>query len=81
MKKVLSKIWAGWKKIALKIGRFNTIILTSLFYLLMLAPMGAVMRLFGWDPLETSRRHLEKSSNWKPITDGEPSMESLHHQS
>ena len=69
MKKVLSKIWSGWKKIAFKIARFNTIILTSLFYLVLLAPMGAVMRLFGWDPLQSSRRHFDSKTNWKPIDD------------
>ncbi len=81
MKKVLSKIWSGWKKIAFKIGRFNTIILTSLFYLLLLAPMGAVMRLFGWDPLESSRHSLKSKTNWKPIKESEPTVDSLHHQS
>ena len=81
MKKVLSKLWSGWKKIAFKIGRFNTIIIISLFYLLVLAPLGLVMRLFGWNPLETGRRHFESESNWKPVRDSEPTMESLHHQS
>lgn len=81
MKKVLLKIWSGWKKIAFKIARFNTIILTSLFYLLLLAPMGAVMRLFGWDPLQSSRRRFEGKTNWKIIEDGEPTIESMHHQS
>jgi hypothetical protein len=81
MKKVLLKIWSGWKKIAFKIARFNTIILISLFYLLLLAPMGAVMRLFGWDPLQSSRHYLDSKTNWKPVEEGEPTMESLHHQS
>jgi hypothetical protein len=81
MKKVLSKVWSGWKKIAFKIARFNTIILTSLFYLLLLSPMGAIMRLFGWDPLQSSHRRLEDKTNWKAIEDGEPTLESMHHQS
>ena len=81
MKKIAIKIWNGWKKIALKIARFNTALLLTLFYFLILAPIGGVFRLFGWDPLRVKRRHHSKTTNWTPVVDGEPDIQSLRHQS
>jgi len=81
MKKLARKIWNGWKKVALKIGRFQTALLLTLFYFLVLAPFGALFRLFGWDPLKTSRRHLRSGTNWSDVADGEPDLESLRRQS
>jgi len=81
MKKFALRIWNGWKRIALKIARFQTALLLTLFYFLMLAPIGSVFRLFGWDPLQTGRRHRRKNSNFSDIIDCEPDLPSLKRQS
>jgi hypothetical protein len=81
MKKIALRIWNGWKKIALKIARFQTALLLTLFYFLMLAPLGSLFRLFRWDPLQTGRRHHRKDSNWSRVVDGEPDLPSLRRQS
>ena len=59
MRKFARKIWNGWKKIAIKIGRFNTIVFLSIFYFLVLTPVGLLFNLFGWDPLEMKKRSLK----------------------
>ncbi|MFQ6007771.1 MAG: hypothetical protein ACE5K8_02360 [Candidatus Zixiibacteriota bacterium] len=81
MRNVSKKIWLGWKKVALKIARFQSTLLLTLFYFLILVPLGLVFRLFGWDPLESRRSCLSKTSNWKPVTCGEPSLVDMHRQS
>lgn len=81
MKKFLKAFWEGWKKFALRLGRFQTMLLISIFYFLVIAPLGALFRLFGWDPLETGGFKSNKSSSWKKISDSSPELESLKHQS
>ena len=81
MKKVLSNIWAGWKRIAHTIGRFQTRLLISLFYVLVISPLGLIMRLFGWDPLEVRRSKAHRDTNWKPAAPEEPNLDSMRRQS
>ncbi|MEW5993702.1 MAG: hypothetical protein AB1744_04815 [Candidatus Zixiibacteriota bacterium] len=81
MKQFLRKIWAGWKKVALRLARIQTAVLLSLFYFLLFAPLGLLFKLFGWDPLEVRRKHWRRMSNWKPIERGEPDLKSLRRQS
>lgn len=81
MRKFARKVWNGWKKIAIKIGRFQTALFLSIFYFVILVPVGAIFRLFGWDPLETRKQQRERPSNWKPVSQNEPDLEALRRQS
>ena len=81
MKKFFQNIWNGWKRIALKIGRINTVILLTVFYFLILAPTGLIFKLFGWDPLNSSKKSGLSKSNWKEIRDQKPDINSLFRQS
>jgi len=75
------KLWAGWKKIALKIGRFNSMLLLSIFYLLIISPLGMIFKIFGWDPLESSQKKRNTKSNWKKFNIQEIDYESMKRQS
>ena len=81
MKKFLKRVWKGWKKVAHRIGRFQTMLLITLFYFLVIAPLGLLFRLFGWDPLETRSFKSNKHSNWKKFDSKLHEFESLKHQS
>ena len=81
MRKFARKVWNGWKKIAIKIGRFQTALLLSIFYFLILVPVGSLFKLFGWDPLEARKRCCKRPSNWKEIGKDEPDIEALRRQS
>jgi len=81
MKKLLSDIWAGWKRIAHVIGRFQTRVLITIFYFLIISPAGLLGRLFGWDPLDTRASKRRGATNWKPVVPEEPDIESLRRQS
>ena len=81
MKKFFAGLWAGWKRFAHVLGRFQTRVIITVFFGLIVSPIGLVMRLGGWDPLEVGRRKARRGSNWKPVADGEPDRESLRRQS
>lgn len=81
MKHILQKIWSGWKSIAHKIARVQTVILLTLFYFLILTPMGFLFRLFRWDPLQSRSRNMGKETNWRNADKGEPDLESMRRQS
>ncbi|HEY2105436.1 MAG TPA: hypothetical protein VGH29_06600 [Candidatus Binataceae bacterium] len=46
----LRELWAGWKKIARKIGDFQARVLMTVFYFVLLAPFALVVRRTS-DPL------------------------------
>jgi hypothetical protein len=56
-------------------------LLISLFYFLVIAPLGTLFRLFGWDPLDTKGFKSSKQSNWKKIDSKSHEFESLKRQS
>ena len=81
MKKFVKKFWEGWKRAAHAFGRFQTRVIITLFYFLILCPISGVMRLFGWDPLQTRLSKHKQSTNWRPVNNSEPDLESLRRQS
>lgn len=50
----LKKIWAGYKRVAHKIGDFQARVLLTLIYAVIVLPLGLAIRLFS-DPL-----HIKK---------------------
>ena len=81
MKKILKKLWEGWKWTAHRIGRFQTRVIVALAYLLVLSPLGLIGRMVGWAPLEINRKNLKKKTNWKEVRDREPDLDSMRRQS
>lgn len=66
MKAFLSRIWAGWKKVAHAMGVFNTYLLLSVLYFLFI-PFFSLVRFS--DPLS---KRLGAASYWrdrKPVPD------------
>ena len=61
---ILKKIWAGWKFIAHKIGVFNTKLLLTITYFLMISLISLVVRLLGRDLLD--KRFRPRPSYWHP---------------
>lgn len=81
MKSVLKRIWEWWKPIGLAIGRFQTKVIISIFYFLIISPFGLIMRLFGWDPLRVRKSKVKAGTNWQDVKQPEPDLESLRRQS
>lgn len=81
MKKTLKRFWEKWQKVAHKIGRFQTMILVSLFYLLVISPLGLAFKLFGWDPLESRKSKRHSGTNWKAVERKDNDLASLKRQS
>jgi hypothetical protein len=60
---VLSRLWARWKVIARKIGDVQSKLMLCVFYFVILAPFGLVVRMWS-DPLRLTRHGM---SQWLPI--------------
>jgi hypothetical protein len=57
---MLRRLWEGWKVIAHKIGTFQSRILLTVFYYLILMPFGLSLQLLA-DPLHLRR---QQGSHW-----------------
>ncbi|MGA8150823.1 MAG: hypothetical protein WB952_07730 [Terriglobales bacterium] len=54
----LKRLWQGWKRIAKKIGNFQSRVLLTIFYFTIVLPFGVAARLFS-DPLRIKKRPAE----------------------
>lgn len=61
--RILKRLWAGWKRVAEKIVRVQTLILLTLLYIILILPFGILASLFG-DMLGI--RRPAGSSFWRP---------------
>ncbi len=59
---ILKKLWDGWKRVAEKIVRVQTLILLTLLYVILILPFGFLASLLG-DPLGV--RRPAGSSLWR----------------
>lgn len=78
MKKFFSTLWELWKKFGRLLGLINTEIILFIFYFLIFAPMGLIMRLFGHDLLNLKAK---KQSSWKDVKIGQFDNEKAKRQS
>jgi hypothetical protein len=58
---LLNPLRLVWDKIGHVLGTINTYVLLTLFYFLILSPLGMIMRLFGKDILKTKLSPKQKS--------------------
>ena len=76
MKSVLRKGWEGWKAFARIIGNFNSRLILTLFYFLV---VGIVSLLVGrWQ--NTLKKHPPSQSNWLPVQKKEETLADLRRQ-
>ena len=54
MKNQLNDLWQRWQKVAKKIGDFQARLILSLFYLIIVLPIGLIARMFS-DPLSLKK--------------------------
>ena len=62
---MLRRLWEGWKCVSRAIGNFQARVLLTIFYVVLVAPIGLLVRLFA-DPLRIRRpceRWLEKDAD------------------
>lgn len=60
---LLARPAAGWGRVGHALGWFNSRVLLTLMFLLIIWPIGAISRLFGVDPLDSRKR---SDSFWSP---------------
>jgi len=79
MKKFFSAIWRGWKKFAHKLGIFNTyVILTLCYWIVML--LAAIFPIILRKDLLDKRMPKKPESMWKEHKPIEPTFENTRRQ-
>ena len=78
MKRILSVIWAGWKKFAHKLGVFNTYVILTIMYFLVFSVVSILMRLFKPDLLD--KKWDAAGPMWKPRPPSNPALEEARRQ-
>ena len=73
---MLKKAWSKWKVFAQKVGNFQARVILSLFYFLLVTPIGILIRLFG-DPL---RLKQYAKSYWLPKEPKENNLDEAKRQ-
>ena len=76
--KALEELHDKWLRFAHVLGWFNTRLLLSLFYYLVITPVGVVMRLFGRDPLD--RKWASEQKSYWITRDEQRSHDHYEHQ-
>ena len=78
VKKAFKMAWARWKKAAAIVGRFQTRILLTVFYVLVVGPASLIAKLFRHDPLN---RRIDKDADyWKDHDATGSDLERARHQ-
>jgi hypothetical protein len=72
----LRRIWEAWKRLARRIGEFNSRVLLTLLYIVLLIPFGLGLRLVA-DPL---RRRKPVASNWIVRAEAPATLEEARRQ-
>ncbi len=76
MKSALKVLWEKWKAFAHLIGNFNSRLILTLFYFLV---VGVVSLLVGrWQ--NTLRKRAPSDTNWKPVASGQTDLAGLRRQ-
>ena len=78
MKRFFSAIWAGWKTFAHKLGVFNTYVILTIFYFVILAIVSILVRIFKPDLLD--KKWDVDGPLWKPRPPSNPSLEEARRQ-
>ncbi len=65
--RLLARIWAGWKRIAKKIGNFQARVFLFLFYFTVFCPFALAVR-WTSDPLSIKKG---APPGWLPLPEGE----------
>lgn len=53
---LLSPVYRGWIKLSMVLGFINSKILLFIIFYIIIAPMGLVARIFGFDPMRRKRK-------------------------
>lgn len=76
---MLRDLWNRWLVLAQKIGKFQSRIILTLVYLVIVLPFGLGVRLFA-DPLRTRRHSAQTQSSWSARATGDVDLEASHRQ-
>jgi hypothetical protein len=76
---VLRDLWNRWLVLAQKIGKFQSRIVLTVAYFVIVLPFGLGVRLLA-DPLRIRRQPADASSNWSARQTHDVDLDASHRQ-
>jgi hypothetical protein len=73
---ILRRAWEGWKRFAHVLGVFNTRVIMTVLYFLIVLPVGVIFRMVS-DPLQLAE---PKETNWVELPPQEHALEEARQQ-
>ncbi|HHL39094.1 MAG TPA: hypothetical protein ENJ37_01170 [Deltaproteobacteria bacterium] len=73
----MKRLWEKWKVLAVKIGEFNSRVILTVFYFVIMLPFGVGARLFS-DPLSMKRKR--NASYWVDREAAAPTLQDAKRQ-
>jgi hypothetical protein len=70
------RAWEGWKRFAHKLGVFNTRVIMSILYFLVVLPTGLIFKALS-DPLQLTE---PKDTNWVPLPQHDHNLDTARQQ-
>jgi hypothetical protein len=75
----LRDLWNRWLVLARKIGKFQSRIVLTVVYFVIVLPFGVGVRLLG-DPLRIRRRSTQTQSNWSARQTSDVDLDASYRQ-
>lgn len=76
---MLRDLWNRWLVLAQKIGKFQSRIVLTVVYFVIVLPFGLGVRLFA-DPLRIRRSYSQQQSNWSARQTSEVDLDASNRQ-
>jgi len=76
---VLRDLWNRWLVLAKKIGKFQSRVVLTVVYFVIVLPFGLGVRLFA-DPLRIRRRSAQEHSNWSARQTSDVDLDASYRQ-
>jgi len=76
---VLRDLWNRWLVLAQKIGKFQSRIVLTVVYFVIVLPFGLGVRLLA-DPLRIRRRSVQAQSNWSARQTSDVDLDASYRQ-
>lgn len=76
---MLRELWNRWLVLAQKIGKFQSRVILTLTYFVIVLPFGLGVRVLG-DPLKIKGKSIRAQSNWSPRQTHDVDLDASYRQ-
>ena len=80
MRSFFKKLWSGWMWFAAKLGHFNSLVLLTVFFIVVVGPANLLARLFRADLLKLRKPATKDAGYWLPVNSDNTTLDAWRRQ-